>query len=822
MIKIRAKLILAFAVTVLICSIAALAVTYGGYNLVVAGIAASADSNNARVTGIRAAKDLLSAQQKLVAGSVISLDTSAKEEFDKNNGTLTNLIDDLSKQSENREKAALEELRGLNGKYADTFKTKISEAVKKSDRSEYERLLADFCKQYEDLLAKELELRKLINEQVDALNGTQLGAVSNLDSLTQEQQSALGDLAAALNEVLDSYQETIEKNSQLFADIKALKAQNSLLTEQLFKAQEGIQSAADSKPAVGNTDVTVQSVPALLGQGDTNAGTASLTDTVRSYMNEALKSNTDLRQITDRLSQAALTGALAKLALIDSAVDHTRDGYSGALAVAAAGGGSEAGLSSQMDTASGELNTLSDMLTPKNSPMAKDASAACGTLAKAFDSVLSAKNAFENAGLAASYSEANDLYGRQTELLDTLETAYKTYLANDIERSRDLKKQLILALGLIAFVSLLIGMLAALWLSGTILNPIRSMTRLLEKAGNGDLTDRVRNGRKDELGELGSKVNVVLDGQQKMLEQVKNTTGDIGVLRKAFADLYSHSRENAGKVSSSIKNIMENLVNGTKHTAAGAGKAAAAADTDSLALTAGKAVEDGMKAIEIAAYGEKSVQEAGEVIRNVTDTVRQIADSINDLEDSSGRIGIITNTITEIASKTNLLALNAAIEAARAGQQGKGFTVLADEIRKLSEGSNKAAHEIKSLISEIQGRIQFAVERIGDGVSSVDEGVGKINEARGSILEITGTINNIVGTLKETANAVRARQDNTAELIGTIDTLAMAASRTVASGEEIDEDLVLQQKAMKEMEMLTAKLDEVAGTLNGLLDRFKV
>jgi methyl-accepting chemotaxis protein len=229
-----------------------------------------------------------------------------------------------------------------------------------------------------------------------------------------------------------------------------------------------------------------------------------------------------------------------------------------------------------------------------------------------------------------------------------------------------------------------------------------------------------------------------------------------------------------------------------------------------------------MKAIEIAASGEKSVQEAEEVIRNVTDTVRQIADSINELEDSSSKIGVITNTITEIASKTNLLALNAAIEAARAGQQGKGFTVLADEIRKLSEGSNKAAHEIKALISEIQGRIQFAVDRIGDGVSSVDEGVGKINEARGSILEITGTVNNIVVTLKETANAVRAKRDNTAELIGTIDTLAKAASQTVASRDEIDEDLALQQKTMKEMETMTAKLDEVAGTLNSLLERFKV
>lgn len=817
MIKIRAKLILAFIVTVLVCTVAALAVTYEGYNLVVAGIAASADGNNMRVADVRSMKDLMAAQQRLVVKSVVNLEAPDPKEFDQNGLELANLADELSRQSEDREISALKDLKNLNSQYADLFKSKIADAVKKSDTAEYERLFAEFGKQYNDLLSLELQLKKLIQQQVDVTVNAQQADFAGLGTLSAEQRASLDDLASALDKVLASYRAAAEDNAKLTTDNKALKAQIEGLQEELSLLKNSQAASA------GGTATAQQSSQPLQEQSAATAYDKALEDTVRSYIEEALKSNTDSQTVLNRLETSALQGALTKAALIDTALDLTRDGYGKAMAeMAADGAGETGGFAAQMQGASDTLQQLGKLLTPKNAQTAADASSACGTLTKAFDALKSARDAVKNAGIAEGYSEADDLYGQQVQLLDSLEKSYKTYLANDIERSRSLKKQLMATLGGIALLSLLIGMLAALWLSRNILSPIRSMTRLLEKAGRGDLTDRVVNRRKDELGELGDKVNTVLDGQQKMLEQVKNTTGDIGTLRKALADLFAHSRENAGKVSAGIKNIMDNLVNGVKHPAASSGSADDNDGQDNLALSAGQAVEDGMRAIEIAASGERSVKEAEEVIRNVTDTVREIAGSIRELEDSSGRIGAITNTITEIASKTNLLALNAAIEAARAGQQGKGFTVLADEIRKLSEGSNKAAHEIKALITEIQGRIQFAVDRIGDGVSSVDEGVGKINEARDSILEITGTINNIVGTLKDTANAVRARQDNTAELIGTIDTISRAASETVASGEEIDEGLALQQKTMREMEEMTAKLDEVAGTLNGLLERFKV
>ncbi len=532
---------------------------------------------------------------------------------------------------------------------------------------------------------------------------------------------------------------------------------------------------------------------------------------------------TDIRSIVSGLTAAGNQKALQKLTSINAAITLTAEAYGRAQAGMAAGSSEETEASREAArSAAAELERLASEPGAEYAVLAAEAAKECGQLEAAIAPLAEARRALEDTGLSESFAHASGLYDQQIEVLGKLETSYKTYLADDIERSQKLKNSLLLTLAGIAFVSLFIGMFAALWLSGNILVPIRSMTRLLDKASRGDLTGRVSDRRRDEIGELGEKVNIVLDGQQKMIEQVKATSTNIGKLKNSLAELFTHSKENTGKVSSGFRSIMQSLMAAIR--APGTDSTAATADdtAEVLAVTTGKAVEEGMKAIELAASGERSVQEAEEVIRNVTDTVKQIADSINELEESSDKIGNITDTITEIASKTNLLALNAAIEAARAGQQGKGFTVLAEEIRKLSERSNDAAKGIRQLISEIQERIQYAVVRIGDGVAGVDVGVGKINHARSSILEITDVISQVVETLRSTANSISSRHENTAELTGAMSTLEQTASETVASGEEIDAELELQQKTIREMEAVTEKLDEVTGALNELLGKFRI
>ena len=834
MINIRTKLVLAFVITVLICSIATLAVTFGGYNLVVAGIAASADSNNAHVVAVREIKDQLDVRQQLVSESVVSLDTSVTGEFDKSNEKLIMTIESLAGQSEDNERTVLNQFNEINGQYIDIYKGRITDSIKKADRTDYEDLLNDYDNKYNALLLKEQELKKLVKEQLDATVGSIMSDKVSLKTLSEGQQAAFSGLVPAIEDVLWQYEAAVKVNENMAEVQTGLLLEISELQAQIDKLKEELET-------INTESSTVESVNGLLLEGSNQSTTAaatastfksydkSLEASVRTYLETAVQAGANSQQIINGLTTNTLQDALSKLTLIDTVLSLTQECYSSTLVDLNSGngniidgGGNEAEFDQQILDVQEALTQLGALLTVKNAPVATEAIEACNVLAASYEPIISAHESLRDTGLSEGYYEASELYTKQVESLTTLESAYKSYLADDVEKSRNLKSKLMWTLCGISFFSLLIGILLAFIVSRNILNPIRGMTKVLEKAGKGDLTDRVRSKGRDEIGELGARVNDVLDGQTKIIEHVKTTTGDIKVLRKGIANLFIHSRENSEKVSMSFNNILESLAGKGKLPANNLKPLPASINSEGLEQSTDKAVEDGMKAMEIAVIGEKSVQEAEMIIRNVTETVRQIADSINDLEDSSSKIGEITDTITGIASKTNLLALNAAIEAARAGQQGKGFTVLAEEIRKLSEGSNKAAHEIRKLISEIQGRIQYAVDRIGDGVAGVDEGAGKINDARSSILEITGAIDNIVETLKATANAVRDRQDNTAELVGTINTLEQAAIRTAASGESFDADLEQQRNTMNEIEEMTTKLDEVSEALNSLLEQFRI
>lgn len=205
---------------------------------------------------------------------------------------------------------------------------------------------------------------------------------------------------------------------------------------------------------------------------------------------------------------------------------------------------------------------------------------------------------------------------------------------------------------------------------------------------------------------------------------------------------------------------------------------------DQVEQNAGSARAASEQAGEAAATGARVVHDAATEISRIADTVRQAAQSLTELESISGEIGVIVNTIKEIADQTNLLALNAAIEAARAGEQGRGFAVVADEVRKLAERTGQSTLEIGRMVERIQNQTRTTAAQMGDGVKHVEDGVAAANGAGDAVAAIRNQTDRAIAAITEITEALKEQAGATREVARTVEQVAQSAERTAGAANE--------------------------------------
>ncbi|MCX8132036.1 MAG: methyl-accepting chemotaxis protein [Clostridia bacterium] len=782
MINVRSKLILAFT-AVIVISVVSLVISILGYNLVLSGAVNSIDLNREREELIQQVKDSLMKQQQLVAGSIIAVDISKKDEFEKLNGIVKENLEKLRKQStklKQEDNKDIELLYSLNTKYYELYNNDILNEVAHEQKQELRNSFRNLQANVKSALSLEQQLKDSISFRINNRLKDWMVRLNELSGLSAELDAKTGNAAKTVSDIQRDISEFTKAVNTADDTGSALSLAVEELERNLKKLEDGVKVQKKS-------------------------GT-KISEKVSGFMYPDFKKDMDALNNINRLIYWTQRkyGTLAETAIL---VDDNFKNYEDAR---------------ERTNEYIRLTALSVNLQDKK--VMDSIGTVNVEIDKVFGSVSDEIRRMKDSKLGMMFGDSEkSILAAYRECIGRLEKSFKNYLADDVKKSQDIKTNIVLALVAITFVCLMLGMLLAFILSRNIVNPIKAITNLLGKAEKGDLTVRAEIHSRDELGELGEKVNRVLDGQQKIVGEVINTSKDITSLKQKMSEIFSHSKDNANKISEGVKTVVESVKNGTE------GSSNSLAEVDQIAsgvkdvsAATNKVIGDGMKAIEVAFTGEKAVEEAEAVIRKVTETVQQIAGTISALEASSDKIGDITNTITDIASRTNLLALNAAIEAARAGQQGKGFTVLADEIRKLSDGSNKAAGEIKEQIKGIQGKIQLAVDRMDEGVQGVEEGVVKINKVKENILEIIDSIRFVVDSIKSTAEASTRQSSSTEELVKVVGNIAKAASETATTGKNIDKNLEEQAKVIKDMEAISRKLDEASEKLSGVLGQYKV
>ncbi len=291
-----------------------------------------------------------------------------------------------------------------------------------------------------------------------------------------------------------------------------------------------------------------------------------------------------------------------------------------------------------------------------------------------------------------------------------------------------------------------------------IVNPINRLGSFLEKLSSGDLTSRYDINRRDEVGEMGEHVNHMADNFSATLKDVSTAANDVNkhsneLLNSSsqLSEAIRSQSERTAKVERAVREILVSFEN--------------------ISNNIDRVSTEVMQIRNSAANGQKTLEETVSGISTLTATVVSTSENMDSLGESSAHITEILQVITDIADQTNLLALNAAIEAARAGEHGRGFAVVADEVRKLAERTRSATEEISGMTDNIRRQVETSVNDFEKGAKLAKRGEELISglkyaleEIINGVISVSDSIQSISAAMEQQNRSSRDISENSATI----------------------------------------------------------
>ncbi len=401
----------------------------------------------------------------------------------------------------------------------------------------------------------------------------------------------------------------------------------------------------------------------------------------------------------------------------------------------------------------------------------------------------------EGADSSVIVNVADNLSGMISERADNLIALEKKLAKDQYDSSVKTFKIVMIVSGIVFLLAVIFPLLISLKMRSVILSPIRETADVMQRVAKGDLTGRISITSSDEIGGMVNDFNLLAGTLQDTIRQVAQSSRDVS------------------SAATMLDTATEHMATGVEEAAMQVNSVATASEemsktSSEIAHNCVVAVKSSEKASESANAGEKIITETIDVMNRINGRVRDSAKIIENLGQRSDQIGEIVGLINDVADQTNLLALNAAIEAARAGEHGRGFAVVADEVRKLAERTSEATNEIRETIQSMQAETKKAVISMEEGVNDVDKGTTEAAKSGDALKDILSQINKVTTEINQIAVSAEEETATTNEIASSIQQISQVMQETAKR---------IQQNAEA-----SAKLAGLSKTMNEMVGRFRL